>query len=70
MRKVISVNEGAVKKQCIFVEKLLKELNTKSRKISLLKSDDEMGDADSSKVGQLDQLALALENAINILAKL
>lgn len=75
MRKSISVsesmiNESGIKKKCVLVEKLLKELNTMSRKVSLIKADDEMGDADPSKLGRLDELALSLENTINLLAKL
>lgn len=69
-RKSISVNESKVSKSCVFIEKLLKELNTKSKKISLIKADDEMGDVDSSKIASLDELAMSLEKSINILSKL
>ena len=76
MRKVIEASKKIdsdverYRKMCEYVEKLLKELNMRSRKITLLKGDVPMGDANVSKIGRLDDLALALENAINILAKI
>ena len=76
MRKVIEASKKLdpgvkrYKKACESVEKLLNELNARSRKITLLKGDVDMGDADVSKIGGLDELAFALENAINILAKI
>jgi hypothetical protein len=48
----------------------MKELNTLSKKVDLLSADDEMGDADKSKVATLDELATSLETSINILSKL
>ena len=69
-RKSISVNESKMTKSCNLIEKMLKELNTKSKKISLLKADDEMGDADMSKIALLDELADSLDNAISIISKL
>lgn len=70
MRKSISVNESKVTKSCNLVKKLMKELNTLSKKVDLLSADDEMGDADKSKVATLDELATSLETSINILSKL
>ena len=69
-RKSISVNESKITKSCNLIEKMLKELNTKSKKISLLKADDEFGDADASKLSLLDELAESLDNAIGIISKL
>ena len=71
MRKSISVNESRISKSCTLVEKLLKELNTMAgRKISLIKSDDEMGDVDKSKLAGLDDLAVTLDEAIKILSEI
>jgi hypothetical protein len=73
MRKSISVNEAKSRaaKQLDFSEKLLKELNTKaSNKLRLVRADIDMGDADEAKlIGTLDTFNMALENAINTLAK-
>ena len=75
MRKSISVCESGTDKRaskfCNLTEKLLKELSTKgSRKLSLVKSDIEMGDFDSSKVVILDKLNQKLDEVIGLLDKL
>ena len=76
MRKIIEASKKLdpdvkrYKRICELVEGLIKELNTRSRKIAILKSGVVMDDADTSKIGVLDELALTLENAINILAKI
>lgn len=71
MRKCISVTESTYSKNCDRIEKMLKELNTMAEnKMRLLKADDEMGDADKSKIGKLDDLAMSLDKTIGILSKI
>lgn len=77
-RKVIPVFEGTVNeaaskvaKKCDTIEKMLKELNTRSKKISTIKDEEKSGLGDwSEKFGELDEISLDLENLINRISKL
>lgn len=76
-RKSISVYESSVNeatskvlKKCVLIEKMLKELNTKARKIETVKNDADFGDNVEDKFGQLDDISVALEQVINLISKL